>query len=150
MQLLWDQFAAWSAVLRPWAWLFVPLSAALLLLSLAVLPWVLVQLPVDYLVNPRAHIQVGRTDHPTARRVLAVFQTLLGALLLAAGLAMLVLPGQGVLAVLAGLLLLRFPGKRQVVRALLSRRGLLRAVDALRGRFGHDPLIRPGERRPPS
>jgi len=50
------------------------------------------------------------------------------------------IPGQGVLTILAGLILMDFPGKRRLLLVAL-RRGPVRAVvDRLRARRGRPPL----------
>ena len=56
------------------------------------------------------------------------------------GIAMLVLPGQGVLTILAALVLLDFPGKRRLERRLLLRPRLLGALNSLRARAGRPPI----------
>jgi hypothetical protein len=64
---------------------------------------------------------------------------LLGGALVILGIALSV-PGQGVLTILAGLILMDFPGKRRLLLAVL-RRGTVRAVvDRLRARSGRPPL----------
>ena len=52
-------------------------------------------------------------------------------------------PGQGLLTLFAGLLLLDLPGKRRVELGVLRRPLIHRAVDALRTRFGRPPLRLP-------
>jgi hypothetical protein len=59
---------------------------------------------------------------------------------IAAGIAMLVLPGQGLLTILIGFLMLDFPGKYRVEKWLVSRRRLLGAINWLRRRAGRVPL----------
>ena len=53
------------------------------------------------------------------------------------------IPGQGLLTVLIGLMLVDFPGRRRLERALARRRGLLAAMNRIRARFGHPPLLPP-------
>ncbi|MFT6143871.1 MAG: hypothetical protein ACJAZO_001388 [Myxococcota bacterium] len=67
-----------------------------------------------------------------------------GAVLIMAGIAMLVLPGQGLLTMLAGLLLSDVPGKRRVALFFLRRGPVFRAVNAIRGRRDKPPLLLPG------
>jgi hypothetical protein len=43
--------------------------------------------------------------------------------------------------VAAAAVLVDFPGKRRVERALVSRPGVRRAIDGLRARFGRPPLV---------
>ena len=53
---------------------------------------------------------------------------------------MLVTPGQGVLTILAGLLLMNFPGKYRLERWLVMRPGVMRALNWLRARRGQTPF----------
>ena len=59
---------------------------------------------------------------------------------LAAGMAMLVLPGQGLLTLLMGFLLLDFPGKYRLEKWLFLRRRVREGVNWLRKRAGSEPL----------
>ena len=52
-------------------------------------------------------------------------------------------PGQGLLTILVGLLLLDMPGKQQLERRLLGRPAIIHAVNRLRDRVGRKPLICP-------
>jgi hypothetical protein len=53
---------------------------------------------------------------------------------------MLVTPGQGILTILVGLLLMNFPGKYRVERWLVTRPGVLRSLNRLRKRRGEPPF----------
>lgn len=74
-----------------------------------------------------------------------VARNALGVVLVAVGLVMSIpgIPGQGLLTVLIGLMLVDFPGRRRVEKALVRRPGILAAVNRIRARFGHPPLLPP-------
>jgi hypothetical protein len=57
------------------------------------------------------------------------------------GIAMLVLPGQGLLTMLIGLSLVDFPGKRAFERKIISLPIISLTINRLRERFGQQPLI---------
>jgi hypothetical protein len=57
-----------------------------------------------------------------------------------AGVAMLVLPGQGLLTLLMGFLLVDFPGKYRLERWLFARPIVRRPINWLRHRAGRVPL----------
>jgi hypothetical protein len=57
-----------------------------------------------------------------------------GSLFIVAGIAMLVLPGQGVITIVVGLLLIDFPGKFRLERWLARRRPLMRGITWIRSR----------------
>ena len=70
-------------------------------------------------------------------------KNLLGALLVLLGIIMLFTPGQGLLTLLVGLLLMNFPGKYRLERTLVARPGVFRALNWLRGRRGAGPMEMP-------
>jgi hypothetical protein len=106
-------------------------------LATAVLvPLALARMPADYLVRPAA----VRHDQP----FLVALKNLAGVVLVLLGIAMLVLPGQGILTLLLGLSLVDFPGRRRVERVVMTRPAILKAINALRRRAGRPPLEIPG------
>ena len=74
-----------------------------------------------------------------------ILKNLLGAILVTGGLIMFVTPGQGILTLLIGLLLLNFPGKRRLEIRLIRMKPLKRAVDWIRHKAGHRPIVLPEE-----
>lgn len=106
------------------------------LLSMIAIPWLVVRIPDDYFSTPdRPEVQRG----PLAWTIWALRNTL-GAVLIAAGVIMLVLPGQGVLTILIGLACSSFPGKYRFERRLVRRPGILAALNWIRKRYGKPPL----------
>lgn len=106
-------------------------SLAAVLASVLLVPRFLARLPRDYLRQPTQH---------HASMALRVLRNLFGALLVVLGVAMLVLPGQGLLTLLVGLMLVDFPGKHGLVVKLLSRPKVLSVVNKLRARHQAEPL----------
>jgi hypothetical protein len=64
-----------------------------------------------------------------------------GYLFLVLGAFMLILPGQGVLTIVAGLALIDFPGKHRLIQWLVARPSVLKSMNWMRERAGRDPLI---------
>ena len=120
------------------AWLLA-FSVAVLVISIVAVPWIVARMPADYFVRERDAPWQG--SHPAVRAVLHAAKNTLGVLLLLAGIAMLVLPGQGILTILIGLSLVEFPGKRSTEMRLLRLPGVNRVVKALRRRAGRPELI---------
>ena len=50
-------------------------------------------------------------------------------------------PGQGLLTILLGLMLLDLPGKRGWEQKLVKRPKVLQTINQLRGKFGKPPLV---------
>jgi hypothetical protein len=106
-------------------------SILLVLASVVLVPWFLARLPKDYL-------HAGEPPHGSLP--LRVLKNALGVVLVLLGVAMLLLPGQGLLTLLVGVLLVDFPGKHGLVRRLLGRPKVLKLVNKLRHRRGAEPL----------
>ena len=119
------------------------MSLLMLVVSLVAFPLVVINLPRDYFVRERrdpAH-QIRR--HPLVWGSLTVVKNIVGFTLVLAGIAMLVLPGQGILTILVGLALTNFPGKFTVERRLVSRPAVARALNRIREMAGRPRLELP-------
>jgi len=70
--------------------------------------------------------------------------------LMAAGAAMMVLPGPGVVALMIGVAMADFPGKKGLLKWLLTRPRITRSMNRLRARFGKPPFeaVQPGAAAP--
>jgi hypothetical protein len=133
--------AGWSAWHVALAVAIVTVTSAVV--SLIAVAVVLSRLPADYFVNPEARRPVDR--HPVLKVVLVTIQNLLGWFLIVLGVLLSLpgIPGQGILTILMGVMLVDFPGKHRAERWLLTRRGVFTAINALRGRLGKPPLLAP-------
>jgi len=124
-------------------WWASGLSLVGLVATVVAVPWVLARLPHDYFNE--AHRAVWRFSggEPWYALLLGAVKNIVGAVLVLFGLVMLVTPGQGLLTLLVGMLLMNFPGKYQLERWLVRRRGVLTALNWLRKRGGHRPFDPP-------
>lgn len=118
-------------------WLGV-LSIASLVLAALLLPVLVVRLPADHFVAARRDLARRRGFGAWIGHV---GKNLLGFVFVLAGIAMLLLPGQGLLTILIGLLMVDFPGKRALERRIVRRPAILRAMNRLRERRGKPPLL---------
>jgi F0F1-type ATP synthase membrane subunit c/vacuolar-type H+-ATPase subunit K len=96
---------------------------------------VMVRMPADALTK----------DRNGGSRTARVFKNIAGWGMIAAGLAMLVLPGPGLVVVVLGVVLADFPGKKRVRKWALSRKKVMNGVNQLRKRYGRPPLQKPAE-----
>jgi hypothetical protein len=114
------------------------LSLGMLVVGALVAPVVIARMPADYFVRA----DEGRTEPPLGlgRLALRWLKNLFGLLLFVIGVAMLVLPGQGLLTMLIGLSLISFPGKRRLERRILRIATVERVVQLIRRRAGRPPL----------
>jgi len=112
--------------------------------TLAIAAAIVVRLPPTYFSEDSAThaVRVGSWRSP---RHLA--RNALGVVLVAVGLVMSIpgIPGQGLLTVLIGLMLVAFPGRRRLEKALVRQSGVLAAMNRIRARFGHPPLLPPAD-----
>ena len=107
-------------------------SAVIFFISLLSLPWLVAKIPEDYF-SP----QVQR---PVMRLMVLIGKNCLGYLLLLGGLLMLVLPGQGILTIVTGLLLMDYPGKFRLERKIVATPVVLKGLNWLRGKANQPPL----------
>ena len=73
--------------------------------------------------------------------MLLIGQNTLGVVFIVAGLAMLLLPGQGILTMIIGIMLLSFPGKYRLERWAIARGPVLRTCNRMRRRAGRPPFV---------
>ncbi len=119
----------------------VALFVASLVVSLVVVAVVLVKIPEDYFLDCHdRELWVDR--HPLVRMALKLGKNVLGLCLVATGILLSLpgIPGQGLLTVLIGLMLLDFPGKRRWERRLVSLPRIFKSINRLRRRFGKAAL----------
>jgi len=108
-------------------------------LSLGLAGAVVVLLPAEYFRNAGRRPRPGRPAVSLAGRIA---RNLIGVVLVAAGviLALPGMPGQGLVTLVLGLMLLDIPGRRRLARRLLGRGAVLSRLNRLRARFGRPPL----------
>ena len=121
-------------------WWMAAASAVTFVGTLIAVPWLLVRIPTDYFAHRRRHREPWADQHPVVRALLLIGKNLLGCLFVVTGIVMLVLPGQGILAILIGVVLLNFPAKYKLERRLVRCGPVLRSVNWLRQRAGRAPL----------
>jgi hypothetical protein len=116
-----------------WASLF---SLVVFVGSVVALPIVIVRLPADYFAER------AETQRPggVLATILLCARNLVGIALLLTGVALLFLPGQGLLMILASVVVMEFPGKKRLERRLIARAEVLRVVNRIRARFRAPPF----------
>lgn len=107
-------------------------SVVAVLATIILVPRYVAKLPADYLRSG------DRKQNPSVP--LRIARNALGVLLVLLGIAMLLLPGQGVITLLVGVLLVDFPGKQKLIQRVLGRPKILQSVNKLRARHQAPPL----------
>jgi hypothetical protein len=109
------------------------LSLCFFLGSVVALPWFVGRLPRDYFVNSKKVVK--------GSFLLQVLRNVLGGMVFLAGVVMLFVPGQGVLTMVAGIVIMDFPGKARFIRKLAKGSRVRTGLNWLRKKGGHPPLI---------
>jgi hypothetical protein len=135
----------WLAAHQALVWWTSAISIALLILSPVVAMWFVTRLPKNYFAQKHRRPLGSWDKYPTIRIVLLVGKSIVGIVLTLVGIVMLVAPGQGLLTIVVGLLLVEFPGKFRAERWLATRRSVWRSLNWLRRKAGKPELKSPRE-----
>ena len=108
--------------------------------TLVAVPMLVVRLPSDYFSYRNRRRAPWADRHPAVRLTLLVAKNALGGAFVVCGIAMLVLPGQGILTMLLGVVLLDFPGKYRLQRWVVGHGPVLRSINWLRRRGVREPI----------
>jgi len=120
-----------------WGFLIFIITFAL---SLVITVFVIIKLPATYFQAAHDR-QFWVERHPVLRWTGLILKNLLGAFLVLLGIVMTIGPGQGLLTILLGVMLLDFPGKRTLELKLVSRPKVFSAINRLRAKFDRPPLV---------
>ncbi|QDV05969.1 Putative transmembrane protein (PGPGW) [Planctomycetes bacterium Poly30] len=120
-------------------------SVVFLVVSLFGLPWLIGRLPSDYFTadgQERIHRERReRNTHRALAFLLHGIRNLVGVVVALAGVAMLVLPGQGILAILVGMMLIDYPFKHRFERWLIAKPTIHRPLNWLRRKVDREPFV---------
>lgn len=114
------------------------ISVLVFVITLLLTPYLLGLIPADYF----ARAYQASTCSTGFNFVKTSVKSLLGLVLLIGGIIMLFTPGQGVVSILLGLFLLKFPGKRKLELKLIQHNPTFNALNWLRGKAGKSPFLR--------
>jgi len=124
-----------------WLWWLGISSIVIFVVSLATLPWLVAQIPENYFCHNRRTPTVWKKRHPAIRIILLILKNLLGIVLLVGGFIMLFIPGQGLLTMIMGIVLLDYPGKYALERKVASISAIHSGLNWLREKRHAPPLI---------
>lgn len=128
-----SSYAGWLAII----------SITSFIVGLVLMPVFVSRIPADYFSQSRRIRQLANSRHPALQLLLSSAKNVLGIVLVLAGLLMLFIPGQGLLTLLVGLMIMNYPGKYALERWLIERPHVLRALNWLREKYGQVPLLPP-------
>ena len=138
---MWEWFAdIWASLtfarVMSWAAVF----AISMAVSLVIVGVVMVKIPENYFSPDYQHDFLPNSSWLT-RWGAVVGKNIAGLVLVIAGVVMLVGPGQGILTILIGLILMDIPGKRPLEARLIKRPVILAAVNNFRAKYNKPPLV---------
>jgi len=113
-----------------------------LAISFGALAIVMVKIPANYFSSHYVHdflpgsSWIVRWGAVILKNIFGVFLILLGIVLSLPG-----VPGQGILTILLGLIMLDIPGKRPLEARIIKRPAVLSAINNLRARYSKPPLL---------
>ena len=126
------------------------LAAQLVLISLALAViyaiavfFAVIHMSSDYFAHKAPAEATWRSRHPLLRFFIRGLKNAAGGGLVLLGVAMLVLPGQGILTILIGLTFLDFPGKRRLEIWIVQRPSIRHRIDRVRKQAGRPSLNMP-------
>jgi hypothetical protein len=126
----------WSKVLVGFGLFLATFTISLLMVS-----FVLVKIPPTYF-NPEHNREFMVGKPWLVRWGGLILKNIVGAILVALGIIMSLpgVPGQGILTILLGLVMLDIPGKRPLETRIVRRPAVLSSINKLRARFDKPPL----------
>jgi len=107
--------------------------------SLVAAPLIVIAMPADFFARSETPLR----DLSPLRIFARLMKNVFGVLLIIAGLAMLFLPGQGLLTLLVGFGMVNLPGKRQAELKLIRLRGVRTTIAGIRRKANKEPLRLP-------
>lgn len=117
------------------------ISAVIFVISLVSLPWLAARIPEDYfLYTDRKSTSWLSKTRPIFRLPLIAIKNLLGFVLLVGGFLMLFMPGQGLLTIFMGLVLLDYPKKFEFEKKVVKISAVLKGLNWLRAKANKPPL----------
>jgi hypothetical protein len=131
----------WLSEYQTLLWLLAAASLVIFLANLVAIPAIVVRIRPDYFAHEHRPPSRWAKRSAPVRAVMLIAKNVLGLVLIIAGMVMLGLPGQGLLTMLVGFLLIDFPGKYRFERWLVSRGPICRPINWLRRRAGREPLL---------
>lgn len=132
------------------------LSLFAFVLGVLLLPWLIALIPDSYFYRQGASTKdnvasirdsVDQENYSVSKYSIfrRLIKNVVGVVFVATGIVLLITPGQGVLTLILGMMLLDYPGKKKIERKLLSYPPVLKLINSLRRRRGKREFIFPDD-----
>ena len=116
-------------------------SFAVLIISALSIGYFIKQIPYDYFLNDKRGISEYKDKNPIFWIVTLALKNIVGYCLIMGGILMLVLPGQGLLTILVGLMLSDYPGKFKLEKRIIKTNLILKTINWYRKKSSIPPII---------
>jgi len=113
-------------------WWIGALSMATFVGTLIIIPILVIRISADYFKYEKQKPDHFYRRYSFIRILVLALKNLLGLIFIIAGLAMLLLPGQGFITILIGIMMLNFPGKFALQLRIVQQQTVLRAINWIR------------------
>ena len=134
----------WVDNYRVVIWWISALSAVIFIIFLFAIPIFIVKLPADFFIQQSLPTACPASQkHPLVRLIYLTAKNLIAVMIILAGIAMLFLPGQGVVTIIIGVSMLTIRGKRRLVLGLVCHRLIMQSLNRLRARFNKPAFLIP-------
>ena len=137
-----EKIISWSSMNSDLLFLLGSLSIFILIISVFMMVLIISFLPEDYFKSENRNLifSVQNSRYPLLKLLVLITKNFLGILLLLSGILMLVLPGQGILTIITGLVFMDYPGKYKFERKLLRQKGVINSINWIRSRLSKPSL----------
>ena len=116
-------------------------SIAILVISALSIGYFIKKIPYDYFLNDKREMSHYKDNNPILWIITLALKNLVGYCLILGGILMLILPGQGLLTILVGLMLSDYPGKFKLEKRIIKTSLVLKTVNWYRAKSGIQPII---------
>ena len=132
-----EKIISWSSMNSDLLFLLGSLSIFILIISVFMMVLIISFLPEDYFKSENRNLisSVQNSRYPLLKLLVLITKNFFGVLLLLSGILMLVLPGQGILTIITGLVFIDYPGKYKFERKLLRQKGVINSINWIRSRL---------------
>ena len=137
-----EKIISWSSMNSDLLFLLGSLSIFILIISVFMMVLIISFLPEDYFKSENRNLisSVKNSRYPLLKLLVLITKNFFGVLLLLSGILMLVLPGQGILTIITGLVFMDYPGKYKFERKLLRQKGVINSINWIRSRLSKPSL----------
>jgi len=129
-----EKIISWSSMNSDLLFLLGSLSIFILIITVFMMVLIISFLPEDYFKSENRNLisSVQNSRYPLLKLLVLITKNFFGILLLLSGVLMLVLPGQGILTIITGLVFIDYPGKYKFERKLLRQKGVINSINWIR------------------